>query len=41
MSLLSHDFELLSCDPCHPLVIPDHARKFQLLLTQKLVLKRK
>ncbi len=35
------DFELLASDPCHPLLIADHQRKFQLLITHKMVLKRK
>mmetsp|Transcript_12956 Transcript_12956/g.22861 ORF Transcript_12956/g.22861 Transcript_12956/m.22861 type:complete len:891 (+) Transcript_12956:156-2828(+) len=38
LSLLeSMGFELLDRDPCHPLLIADHARKFQLLLSDKMV----
>lgn len=35
------DLEVVAQDGCVPLLIPDHARKFQLLLTHKLVLRRK
>ncbi|KAJ9513718.1 hypothetical protein QJQ45_015472 [Haematococcus lacustris] len=38
--LTSMDFELLAAEPCCPLIIPDHIRKFQLLLTHKMLFKR-
>ena len=34
-------FEQLSVEPVAPLLIADHARKFQLLLAHKVVLRRK
>eukprot|EP00983_Pelagomonas_calceolata_P043809 1139049-Pelagomonas_calceolata.AAC.18 len=33
--------QLLAQEPCAPLLIPDHDRKFQLLCAHKMVLKKK
>lgn len=39
--LAAMDMEVLVQEQCAPVLLPDHARKFQLLLCHKLVLRRK